>query len=158
MNPMHSFVASLIAYRYDPYNMNHVVCITSPNFIIKLIYLGIYLKVDAKMALNPSTNVITYYDYANAHQSGLVPPQKDSQTQVTKSLSKSAAEMKLKNEQGKKTKFGEPVEVGEQFWAFRGTEYNYEQRKLRAEQGEGTGSTFFYSMLGDLVQFVEEYF
>ena len=110
------------------------------------------------MALNPSTSVITYYDYANAHQSGLVPPQKDSQTQITKNLSKSAAEMKLKNEQGKKTKFGEPVQVGEQFWTFRGTEYNYEQRKLRAEQGEGTGSTFFYSMLGVLVQFVKEYF
>ena len=118
----------------------------------------IFVQVDAKMALNPSTSVITYYDYANAHQSGLVPPQKDSQTQITKNLSKSAAEMKLKNEQGKKTKFGEPVQVGEEFWTFRGTEYNYEQRKLRAEQGEGTGSTFFYSMLGDLVQFVEEYF
>ena len=47
------------------------------------------------MALNPSTSVITYYDYANAHQSGLVPPQKDSQTQNSARLDTSPSNSNL---------------------------------------------------------------
>ena len=44
--------------------------------------------------------------------------------------------MKLKNEQGKKTKFGEPVQVGEEFWAFRklcGISFNFLVQKVIPE-------------------------
>ena len=114
------------------------------------------LQVDAKMVISGQSNDITYYDYGNAHGAYKLPPRNDFSVNKTPNLSLTAAKGKLSERLDATTLYGEPLPVGEERWAWRGDETNMIARRTRAENGEGTGSTFFYSMLGDLNDFVKD--
>ena len=114
------------------------------------------LQVDAKMVISGQSKGITYYDYGNAHGPYKRPPHYDFLVNKTPNLSLTAAKDKLSERLDALTRYGEPLPVGEERWAWRGDESNMIARRTRAENGEGTGSTFFYSMLGDLNDFVKD--
>ena len=114
------------------------------------------LQVDAKMTTNGQSKAVTYYDFGNAHGPGKLPPHSDNAVNQTPGLGVTAAKSKLTARLGAETRFGEPMPVGEEKWTWRGNEKNLVPRKTRADNGEGTGSTFFYSMLGDLNDFVRD--
>ena len=108
------------------------------------------------MVISGQSNDITYYDYGNAHGAYKLPPRNDFSVNKTPNLSLTAAKGKLSERLDATTLYGEPLPVGEERWAWRGDETNMIARRTRAENGEGTGSTFFYSMLGDLNDFVKD--
>ena len=112
------------------------------------------LQVDAKISISERHNRINYYDYGSAHGPGKIPPHYDKEVNQITNLGISACKDKLLARIGAKTIYGDPILSGEEKWAWRGTETNFIPRKVRAENGEGTGGTFFYSMLGDLNDFL----
>ena len=113
------------------------------------------LQVDAKMVKSKGLYGISYYDFGNSHAPGKIPPHSDSSVKKFSGLNIHASKMKLKERISALTRFGEPLPVGEEKWAWRGNEVNLNARRNQAENGEGTGSTFFYSMLGDLNDFIK---
>ena len=113
------------------------------------------LQVDAKMVISDQSKDITYYDYGNAHGPRKFPPHYDFLVNKTPNLSLTTAKDKLSERLDATSLYGEPLPVGEERWAWRGDETNMIARRTRAENGEGTGSMFFYSMLGDLNDFVK---
>ena len=118
------------------------------------------LQVDAKMTINGQSkdNPVTYYDFGNAHGPRKLPPHNDNGVNKTPNLEVPVSKKKLIDRLNATTIYGEPMPVGEEKWTWRGNEVNLNPRRTRAENGEGTGSTFFYSMLGDLNDFVKEEF
>ena len=114
------------------------------------------LQVDAKMVISGQSNDITYYDYGNANGAFKMPPRNDFLVSKTPNLSLTAAKDKLSERLDATTLYGEPLPVGEERWWWRGDETNLIARRTRAGNGEGTGSMFFYSMLGDLNDFVKD--
>ena len=51
--------------------------------------------------------------------------------------------------------YGGAMPTNEEKWKWHGDELNQQNRRDRANNGDGTGNTLFFSILHDLTQFVE---
>ena len=145
--------ANFVDLWYEPYEEFMSSVVASSALICRF---SNRLQVDAKMIAGDQFKSITYYDYGNAHGPGKIPPHDDFLVKKTPYLTLTAAKHKLAERLDATGRYGDPLPVGEEKWAWRGNEVNLNPRRNRAEYGAGTGSRFFYSMLGDLNNFVKD--